>query len=127
MRIKLDENLGKEVAIRFRRAGHDVATVKDENLCSTDDRTLIEICRKEKRCIVTLDIEFGNPLIFKPSMYAGIAVLRLPRKPLQEDLLNEADILIERLKQANITGKLWVVQRGRIREYQEENDDEFFG
>jgi hypothetical protein len=29
------------------------------------------------------EAQVGNPLLFKPSQYAGLAVLRLPRKPSQ--------------------------------------------
>lgn len=76
MRLKLDENLGTRSAALFRRAGHDVATVRDQRLAGAPDRKLIEICRAEGRCLVTLDLDFGNPLLFDPARYSGIAVLR---------------------------------------------------
>ncbi|MGQ9556196.1 MAG: DUF5615 family PIN-like protein, partial [Anaerolineae bacterium] len=81
MRLKLDENLGKKAAEPLQQAGHDVATVSSQRLSGVEDRTLIETCRREARCLVTLDLEFGNPLLFKPSDYPGIVVLRLPPKP----------------------------------------------
>lgn len=82
MKFKLDENLGRGVAALFRQKGYDVSTVPAQGFCSAADRVLIEACRKEHRCLVTLDLDFGNPLFFRPSGYAGIAVLRLPPKPL---------------------------------------------
>ncbi len=120
MRLKLDENLGKSAAEALRRAGHDVATVPDQGLFGIDDRTLIETCHREGRCLVTLDMEFGNPLLFKPSDYPGIVVLRLPPRPTAQDLADAMQTLISGLARESITGKLWVVQRGRIREYQPE-------
>jgi predicted nuclease of predicted toxin-antitoxin system len=81
MKLKLDENLGRHAEELLRRLGHDVQTVSAEKLWGSEDAHLIQICRSEKRCLVTLDIEFGNPLLFQPSAYEGIAVLRLPRKP----------------------------------------------
>lgn len=40
MRLKLDENLGKSLADVLRQAGHEVATVPDQGLFGTEDRTL---------------------------------------------------------------------------------------
>ena len=69
---------------------------------------------------MTLDLDFSNPLLFKPSEYGGIAVLRLPRKPSNDDLLSAVQTLTTRLNQRNIHGRLWIVQKERVREYQEE-------
>ncbi|MBI4295303.1 MAG: DUF5615 family PIN-like protein [Chloroflexi bacterium] len=123
MRLKLDENLGKNAAEALQQAGHDVATVPSQNLFGTEDRALIEICRREARCLVTLDLEFGNPLLFKHSDSAGVALLRLPPKPTPQDMLDAVRTLIGGLAGgATITGKLWVIQRGRVREYQPEEE-----
>ena len=60
----------------------------------------------------------ANPLRFRPSEYAGIAVLRLPPRPGMQDLTDALLTLAAALRRTPIQGKLWVVQRGRIREYQ---------
>ena len=115
--IKLDENLGRRGAALLRDAGHDVATVFDQGLTSASDRALIQVCRAEHRVLVTLDMDFANPLVFKPADYAGIAVLRLPRRASRADLLDATRTLIGGLAQESISGKLWMVERGMIREY----------
>jgi predicted nuclease of predicted toxin-antitoxin system len=120
MKLKLDENLGRRAIELLTQAGHSVATVASEGLWSVADENLIEICRREDRCLVTLDLDFSNPLLFKPSKYAGIAVLRLPRKPSHDDLLAAVRTLVEGLRRGSINGRLWIVQRERLREYQEE-------
>ena len=119
MKLKLDENLGRRLAALFRQQGHDVSTVPAQGLCAAHDRVLIETCRREHRCLVTLDLEFGNSLLFRPSAYAGIAVLRLPPKPTPEDLVALVQTLLGGLAHGPVEGKLWIVQRDRIREYQE--------
>ncbi len=83
----------------------------------------MEVCRREARCLVTLDLDFGNPLRFKPSDCPGIVVLRLPPKPTLSDLLGEVQMLVTALANRTIEGKLWIVQKGRVREYQEPGQD----
>ncbi len=122
MRLKLDENLGGQAAQLLHQAGHDVATTPGQGLSGAEDRTIAEVCRTEARCLVTLDMDFGNPLIFRPSEYAGIAVLRLPPRSDPEDLFTAVRTLIGGLERESIAGKLWIVQRGRIREYQPEEE-----
>ena len=77
MRLKLDENFGRRAAEILAAAGHDVATVVDEDLCRTSDGDIAWVCHAEGRCLVTLDLDFGNPLVFKPADYAGLVVVRL--------------------------------------------------
>jgi predicted nuclease of predicted toxin-antitoxin system len=123
MKLKLDENLGSRLQQLFQQRGHEVVTVADEQLCSASDETLIQTCQRERRCLVTLDLDFGNPLVFKPSEYCGIAVLRLPPKSSHADLMAAVETLLGGLAKSEISGRLWLVQPGRIREYQEPGQD----
>jgi predicted nuclease of predicted toxin-antitoxin system len=82
------------------------------------DEELIETCRRERRGLVSLDLDFANPLRFQPSQYAGIAVLRLPSKPSATDLTNLIRTLARALAGDSIVGKLWIVESGRVRVYQ---------
>lgn len=121
MKLKLDENLGKPLAALFQAAGHEAATVPDQKLCGATDFDLIDRCREEKRAIVTLDLDFGNPLLFRPSEYRGIAVLRVSKRASFNELQVLAKTLIEGLAKEELDHKLWVVELGRIRVYQEEH------
>ena len=122
MKLKLDENLGIRAAELLRQAGHDVSTVPEQNLCSTPDKELFALCRNEQRCLVTLDLDFGNPLLFRPQEYSGIAVLRLPSKPSPNDLYETIATLIGGLAREKIDKKLWIVEPRRIREYRPDDD-----
>lgn len=102
-----------------KAAGHDVSTVAQQQLTSSLDDFLIEQCRNGGRGLVSLDLDFSNPLRFLPSRYPGIAVLRLPAMPTVGDLLNCLHTLAEALRHDTLEGKLWIVELGRVRVYQE--------
>ncbi len=122
MRLKLDENLGRRARVILEAAGHDVATVHDEGLCSASDDRIIQIARQEQRCLVTLDLEFGNPLRYRAADYAGIAVLRLPDKPSQAHLDTVVKTFVAGLE-PKIARHLWTIEPGRIRIYQDPDED----
>jgi predicted nuclease of predicted toxin-antitoxin system len=120
LRIKLDENLGRRCEQLFANAGHDTATIPGEKLSGASDSEVISRCRDEVRGLITLDLDFGNPLLFKPSEYRGIAVLRAHR-PIEPRELEELCLtLIGALTREDLDRKLWIVEHGRIRIYQEE-------
>jgi len=116
--IKLDENLGRAIADLLAQAGHDIATVHDQQMTSAPDSALIAACSAEGRCLVTLDLGFANPLSYDARQHAGIVVLRPATKVTAQDLRHLANVLIEALRERPIAGRRWIVQRGRIREYQ---------
>jgi predicted nuclease of predicted toxin-antitoxin system len=123
MKIKLDENLGKRGLESLTRAGHDVATVRGQNLTGSRDSDLIRVCHAEGRALVTLDRGVANPLVFDPANYSGIAVLRLPRSPTPAQLQDAIRTLVGALNNRAIDRKLWIVELGRIREYQPDEEE----
>ncbi|MCC7407072.1 MAG: DUF5615 family PIN-like protein, partial [Phycisphaeraceae bacterium] len=79
-RFKLDENLPVEAARTLQEAGFDAVTVIDQGMQSSPDHVLIDVCRDESRCLVTLDLDFANIRAYPPEEYGGIIVLRLGRQ-----------------------------------------------
>lgn len=120
MKFKLDENLGQAVADALRTAEHDVATVAEERLQGAPDRRVLDAARAESRCLVTLDLEFGNPLVFDPATYSGIVVIRLPARATHAALIEAVRTLLQAVTSRSVAGKLWIVHRNQVREYHPE-------
>jgi predicted nuclease of predicted toxin-antitoxin system len=115
MKWKLDENLGYRTVHLFLKAGHDAETVLQEELSGASDQTLFEVCVREDRCLVTLDMDFADVLRFPPHRTAGIAVLRLPKNPSLRLLETLAADMLKVLASEPIRGRLWIVEPGRLR------------
>lgn len=115
MKFKLDENLGSRWLPLFHNAGHGADTLVQERLSGAADQTVFETCLRERRCLVSLDLDFADVLRFPPHQTQGVALLRPPRgnsKVVLEKLLRN---LITALERDSIQGQLWIVEIGRIR------------
>ena len=120
MKLKLDENLGKLAFELLTSDGYDVCNVPIQKLQGADDDALIAKANDDARILVTLDLDFANPLRFPPPNSHGIAVLRLPNKISSDDLITVIKTLSAALHGGNINGHLWIIEKGRIRIH--END-----
>lgn len=114
MRFKLDENLPAEAARLLRDAGHDAATVLDQEMSGESDRTLATVCRREARALVTLDADFADLRTYPPERYSGLLVLRL-RQQDKPHVIGVLRRLIPLLGQEPLEGRLWIVEEERVR------------
>lgn len=117
MRVNLDENLGSLGAAFLR--GHDVevVTVADQGLQAAPDEKTLQVCVSEGRCLVTLDLDFSNPLKYPPADFAGIVVVRLPARFRAALLERALGLMVEASKVADVRGHLWIVEVDRLREH----------
>ena len=117
MKFKLDENLDPRAAAILQTAGHDAVTVADQSLQGAEDISVFEVCQREQRCLITLDLDFSNLLDFPPETSAGIVILRHP-KPRLRSWLSLTEQLSVALRRDDPTGRLWIVEPNRIRIHQ---------
>jgi predicted nuclease of predicted toxin-antitoxin system len=114
VRLKLDENIGCRGLDFLRARGHDVMTVREQNLHGVTDDSLFDICVAEGRALVTLDRDFAQVLRFPPETSAGIIVLDAgPRATLQA-IINRLDSFLEVAETTSAAGALWIVEPGRV-------------
>ncbi len=114
MRFKLDENLDPRLGSAFEAAGHDVDTVLAEGLSGATDDAVFEACQDAGRALVTLDLDFSNPLRFPPDATEGIIVIRPPR-PILTAVRATLLSVLPQLGGLPLKGRLWIVEPGRIR------------
>lgn len=119
MKFKLDENLDPRLAPVVAEGGHDVDTVLAERLSGQPDEAIYRACLESGRILITLDLDFSNPFRFPPEPTEGIVVVRPPRPVLP---LIRATLLaaLPELRSRSLQGKLWIVEPGRIRQYDPE-------
>ena len=122
MRFKLDENLDVRLVPLVAEGGHDVATIHQENLTGSDDGRIYEACVQERRILVTLDLDFANPVRFPPAPTDGIVVIRSPR-PALTLIRATLESALPTLKSRDLKGALWIVEPGRIRTYEPEREE----
>ncbi len=115
MKFKLDENLSARVAAMLRDAGHDAESVLTERISGCTGQRLFEICAKEGRCLVTLDLDFANVLRFPPAQTGGIAVLRASRNASAAVLDRLIATRLGGVHEEIIANRTWIVEIGRIR------------
>jgi len=115
MKIKLDENIGRRGVELLKSFGHDVMTVREQNLQGARDEALFKICTDEGRILITLDHDFGQVLRFPPEQGAGLIVLELGPRMTPQSLLDRLQDFLALAAARSPAGALWIVEPGRVR------------
>lgn len=114
MKFKLDESFPSSIQPWLVSRGHDCHSVFDEKLAGSSDRHLIEICRKERRHLLTQDLDFGDIVTYPPGDYTGSIVFRLARQD-SATVLRRLGAVIEVLERLDLIGHIAIVSDTRIR------------
>ena len=114
MKFKIDENLPESVKHIIVKRGYDCHSVYDEGIQGGPDDKLIDICREEKRHLLTLDLDFSNIVTYPPEQYHGIIVLRLSRQDALNVTTRVGEILND-LANLDLAGHLVIVGNHKVR------------
>lgn len=77
VRLLLDANISPETAIVLRSFGFDVKSLIEEGLGGIEDAAVAKIAQREKRILITFDLDFGEMYYFASRKTFGVIVLRL--------------------------------------------------
>ena len=114
MRFKIDQNLTASCAVLLQQEGHDAMTVYDQSLDGHPDDEIVSVCQAEMRVLITADLDLSDIRAYPPGESPGFIVLRLKRQSEAAQLALLRSILPS-FKTQLITGRLWVVEPGRVR------------
>lgn len=76
MKLKLDENLSRQLKPALAHMGHDVTTAAEESLLGQPDTAVAAAARIGGRILLTLDVEFGDLRKYPPGSHPGIVLFR---------------------------------------------------
>jgi len=94
MKVKLDENLPLRLAAVLQKFGHDVHTVREEELTGHADTEIWKRAQKESRFLITQDMDFSDSRKFAPGSHHGILLVRL-RSPDRRNLIKRISELFQ--------------------------------
>lgn len=114
MKIKLDENLPVSLSSILQNLRHDVDTVSEENLSGRSDLDVWNAAQKERRFLITQDLDFSDLRKFTPGTHCGLLLVRL-RSPDRESLIRKVRHVFEHEDVEGWTGCFVVVTEQKLR------------
>ena len=116
MRFLIDADLPRSAKPLLVRYGHEATDVRDVGLGHVPDTDVARYAQRETPCLLTGDYDFANIRRYPPHQYQGIVALAIAPSMTAPSILA---LLEEFLKQQQlvraVTGKLTIVEPGRIR------------
>lgn len=115
LKFFVDECVNLDVIIALRKQGFDILTVKDANLIGSDDETILNFARNNKRILLTYDRGFGDIFRFDIAKNFGIIIVLIGKMKKNEII----DIILSFInvinKQNDLRGKLAIIGKTKIR------------
>lgn len=78
------------------------------------DSEIAGVCQREKRVLVTLDLDFADLTKYPPREYAGLLVIRIANQH-KAGVLAVLDRILPLLASEVVDGKIWIVDERRVR------------
>ena len=105
-----DENVPPAIVEFLRQKGFDVKEARELGIPGTPDTMIMELTRKERRVLVTVDKHFANLLLYPLDSHYGIIRIRI-HPPLLSDIIQSLEHFLVKFDLATIKGTLIVLER----------------
>jgi predicted nuclease of predicted toxin-antitoxin system len=83
VRIKLDENLGRQHASLLRTAGHVAERVTEQGMSGAPDVAVWKYVCEQGYFFITLDLDFSDIRRYEPGTHPGVLLIRAHSKSRQ--------------------------------------------
>jgi predicted nuclease of predicted toxin-antitoxin system len=110
----IDECVGFPTANLLRELGYSVITANDALLNGEPDSEILRQAIKEKRILVTEDIEFGNIILYPPKTHYGIILLRFRHRS-ENEIHAVMKIALAEIQPDEFKGTLIVIDADKYR------------
>jgi len=114
VKIKLDENLPDRLVAVLTGLGHNVDTVRTEQLTGRADPDVWSAAQAAQRFLITQDLDFSDVRRYTPGTHAGLLLVRLTR-PGRNALFERVSTVFQTEKVDHWTGCLVVATEQKIR------------
>jgi predicted nuclease of predicted toxin-antitoxin system len=114
VKIKLDENLPDRLVAVLIGLGHNVDTVRIEQLTGRGDADVWSAAQAAQRLLITQDLDFSDVRRYAPGTHAGLLLVRLTR-PGRKALFERVSTVFQTEKVEDWTGCLVVATEHKIR------------
>lgn len=115
MRILVDEDLPRALAILLRDLGHRADHVSDLGLNGRPDSEIFSAAQTNGAALLTADVAFGDPRRYPRGSHGGIIILRFPDHFRREEILAMFRRFADRVDLNSLPGTLTVVEPGICR------------
>ena len=113
-RVKIDEDLPRQIADLVADQGYDAATVVGQGWQGASDDELWPRVQDERRWLITADKGFADLRLHPPGSHAGVILLRAPEES-RRAYLELAAIALDRLNLDDLAGAVVVVTYRGVR------------
>ena len=114
MRFLADMGISTQIVAWLNQSGHDAIHLSDEGLQRLPDHLVFEKARKEKRILLTFDLDFGEIAAASGSSKTSVVVFRMKNKRGQ-NVIERLDAVLQQVSTQLKEGAIICVEETRYR------------